>query len=410
MSGERDFADAAKAAASPEGYLDNLRDAMSAAPTVELPPPPTPEAPPLDLVALARAAADESRAKVRAELRTYTATEWQQPAPPELALFELDGREEPMLWLPRHEVGLLTATGGAGKTATLAALAVSVATGRPAFGALRPCRVGRVLLVTAEETPERMRGRIADAARAALGLDFGALLPAEVAEAFAARLTVARLSGPLLVEQSVGEYATREQADAAGVALTFGEGGTIRRTSSVASPLLVELRATLDAGGPDPWALVIIDPLARFHAGEENDNGAAARLVGALESLRDTRDRPAVIVAHHTSKGSTDARGASAFRDNTRWRATVGHLPAPDGADEQTRAKLRNCRSLTVERNSYGPEAPAMPPLYLVGVAHRNGFALRRETDAERVARAHLSDHAAAAAKPSKPPASLFPR
>ena len=50
MSGERDFADAAKAAASPEGYLDNLRDAMSAAPTVELPPPPTPEAPTLDLV------------------------------------------------------------------------------------------------------------------------------------------------------------------------------------------------------------------------------------------------------------------------------------------------------------------------------------------------------------------------
>ena len=103
MSGERDFADAAAAATSPEGYLEGIRGAMSAAPTVELPPPPTPEAPPLDLVALARAAADESRAKVRAELRTYTATEWQQPAPPELALFELDGRTDAMLWLPRHE-------------------------------------------------------------------------------------------------------------------------------------------------------------------------------------------------------------------------------------------------------------------------------------------------------------------
>lgn len=406
MSGERDFADAAKAAASPEGYLDNLRGAMQSAPAVELPPTPTPEAPPLDLVALARAVTDTERAKVRAELRTYTAAEWQRPAPPELALFELDGRDEPMLWLPRHEVGLLTATGGAGKTATLAALAVSVATGRPAFGALRPCRVGRVLLVTAEETPNRMRGRIADAARAALGLDTFAPLPDEVAEALQARVTVARLSGPLLVEQSVGEYATREQAEAAGVALTFGEGGTIRRTSSVASPLLVELRATLDAGGPDPWALVMLDPLARFHAGEENDNGAAARLVGALESLRDTRDRPAVIVAHHTSKGSTDARGASAFRDNTRWRATVGHLPAPDGSDEQTRAKLRNRRTLTVERNSYGPEAPILPPLHLVGVSHRNGFALRRETPAEATDRANLLKPT----KPTKPPADLFPR
>ena len=60
-----------------------------------------------------------------------------------------------------------------------------------------------------------------------------------------------------------------------------------------------------------------------------------------------------------------------------------------------------------MERNSYGPEAPAMPPLYLVGVSHRNGFALRRETDAERGARAQLS--APAAAKPSKPSKNDFP-
>jgi hypothetical protein len=60
-----------------------------------------------------------------------------------------------------------------------------------------------------------------------------------------------------------------------------------------------------------------------------------------------------------------------------------------------------------VERNSYGPEAPAMPPLYLVGVSHRNGFALRRETDAERTDRATAS--ARAAAKPSKPSKNDFP-
>jgi hypothetical protein len=408
MSGERDFADAAAAATSPEGYLEGIRDAMSAAPTVELPPAPTAPPEPLDLVALARAAATAERAKVREQLRTYSAADWSKPAPPEPALFELDTRDGSKLWLPRHEVGLLTATGGAGKTATLAALVLSVATGRAAFGALRPQRTGRVLFVTAEETPERMRGRIADAARADLNLDNNAPLPAEVERALADRVTLAKLSGPLLVEQSVTEGVTREQAEAAGVAFTFAAGGSIRRTSSVPSPLLAELRAYLEEPTPEPWALVVFDPLARFHTGEENDNAAAARLVGALESLRDTRDRPAVIVAHHTSKGSTDARGASAFRDNTRWRATVGRLPDLDGADEKARALTMSCRTLTVERNSYGPEAPAMPPLYLVGVSHRDGFALRRETSAEQQARASAVAAATSGAKPSKP--SLFPR
>lgn len=78
--------------------------------------------------------------------------------------------------------------------------------------------------------------------------------------------------------------------------------------------------------------LVILDPLAFLHDGDENDNGAATRLMQTLQAVcRDTS--ATIILLHHVGKGSaggddgreswTAARGASALTTACRWQVNL---------------------------------------------------------------------------------------
>ena len=88
--------------------------------------------------------------------------------------------------------------------------------------------------------------------------------------------------------------------------------------------------------------LVIIETLSRISNADENDNKAAARVVGVLERLRDDTGATVLCIAH-TSKmnrgGKTDThgqnsmRGAGAFLDNARFGLWFKAIPKQDGKD-----------------------------------------------------------------------------
>ncbi len=80
--------------------------------------------------------------------------------------------------------------------------------------------------------------------------------------------------------------------------------------------------------------LVVIDTLSRFHACDENDNGAMAGIVARLASIAD-QTGAGVLYLHHTSKSAATqgqgdqqqaARGASALVDNARWCGYVAKM------------------------------------------------------------------------------------
>jgi hypothetical protein len=86
---------------------------------------------------------------------------------------------------------------------------------------------------------------------------------------------------------------------------------------------------------------VILDPLSRFAGPDvETDNAAATRLIQVLESFTKLTGGPAVMVAHHTTKGSrkegsdggdaTAIRGSSALVDGARWTANMERVARVD--------------------------------------------------------------------------------
>ncbi|WP_321906946.1 helicase RepA family protein [Paraburkholderia tropica] len=80
--------------------------------------------------------------------------------------------------------------------------------------------------------------------------------------------------------------------------------------------------------------LVVVDPLRRFHAGEENDAAHMSAVVEAFEGIA-TETGAAVILSHHTNRNSalagagelaSAARGSSALTDGVRWQANLSAI------------------------------------------------------------------------------------
>lgn len=96
------------------------------------------------------------------------------------------------------------------------------------------------------------------------------------------------------------------------------------------------LRQTIDKVKEQGARLVIVDTYSRFLAGHsEQDNAVASTIVAALEQLCQEANC-AVLVLHHTNKGSQlgggqgeqgAARGASALTDNARYQMNMWTMP-----------------------------------------------------------------------------------
>ncbi len=97
----------------------------------------------------------------------------------------------------------------------------------------------------------------------------------------------------------------------------------------------------------DAWALVVLDPLARFAEGEiEASNDAATRAVQAFERCCDAPGRPTVLAMHHVSSdsaknGTPKTRGVSGLRDAFRWEAIL----RPGVGDDAGFAFIRQTKS-----------------------------------------------------------------
>ena len=104
------------------------------------------------------------------------------------------------------------------------------------------------------------------------------------------------------------------------------------------SEFFLKLERALQNFGP--IALLVVDPMARFYGGNENDNATATLFVSLLERLK-TILNTTVLCIHHISKGDpvTDtksldkalhqdaARGASALTGAARWQLNLVPIP-----------------------------------------------------------------------------------
>jgi RecA-family ATPase len=240
--------------------------------------------------------------------------------------------------LPVRTVGTIVAPGATGKTQLLLQLAVSRCLGLPALGGLFPeAPPESVLFLAAEEQEVVMRQRLHDITNWLVedGL-FPSRMRSEVVDELHERLRLFPLSGRDVQLLSEGSYTDSLKH--------IGELGFGCR-------------------------LVIVDPLRRFHDGDENDSSAMTRLVQGFERIAmDTK--AAVLVAHHTNKAATlngqgeaqgAARGSSALTDGVRWQANLTSMSAKTATElglsvDDAKYLVR----FDISKSNYGqPQSPA---------------------------------------------------
>ncbi len=67
----------------------------------------------------------------------------------------------------------------------------------------------------------------------------------------------------------------------------------------------------------EPYDLIVLDPLISFYGGDENNNAQARQFMQLFTQWASERDKT-IIFIHHSTKGTTQSRGAGAFLDAVR--------------------------------------------------------------------------------------------
>ena len=203
--------------------------------------------------------------------------------------------------IPRREVTLLGAHGGAGKSILALTLAAHIAVGR-SFGPLLTEAPGRVLFVSLEDPGSRVRARLHRVC-VAYGLD-----PRAVAE----RLIV--LDGT--------------EADALMIEGIGGSG--VRRMVWTATAS--ELR-TLAAGAD----LVVVDNASDAYGGNENERRAVRQFVRGLASMVRGHDGAVLLLAHVDKASAKFGAQGNAYSGSTAWhnssRSRLALTPVKDDSN-----------------------------------------------------------------------------
>lgn len=154
------------------------------------------------------------------------------------------------------------------------------------------------------------------------------------------------------------------------------------------TPTCQALEAAIRRLKPD---VLMLDPLAELHDGEENDNTLQRHVVAWFRALA-ARHNMAVIIAHHSRKGSSSSpgdieilRGASSLGGAARIVLTILVM-----TDEEAEALGIHPEA----RNSY----------FRIDGAKNNYAAIHRATWAERIEHQLANGEGTAAAQPWKPP------
>lgn len=239
--------------------------------------------------------------------------------------------------LLKGSVGLLAGPGGVGKTNVLLQLGIELALGRPLLGGCFPAQPpSRVSLVLAEEHAAVMACRLHDHV-AALGGVAGQAV---------------ELNG-VSVEQLIERL------------VIVPAGGLETNICNADDTALFDELVALTAGSD----LIVLDPIRRFHGGDENSSADMTRLVQKLEILA-ARAKATVLCAHHMNKSAATAefgeaqqaaRGSSALTDGVRWQANLLPLNIEAAkrhgiAHDDRTSHVR----LLLSKSNYGPPLPEL--------------------------------------------------
>lgn len=221
--------------------------------------------------------------------------------------------------IPKGVVGVLTATGGTGKTFFLLSLAMAGAAGGN-FGPINAQKPLNTLVLLGEDTQDELDRRLWDIGRGHFP--------------------------PLLHAASV-----------------YGEMGPLMRLEG-SSPVLADAYYWLEETitGHPGLELLILDPKSRFYGLDENNSEHATQWIQALEGLSKRHDLT-IIFSHHTSKDQSGrisqnmSRGSSAIVDGCRWQGGLARMDR-DRAQELGIENPRLYVLFDAPKSNYGADLP----------------------------------------------------
>ena len=211
--------------------------------------------------------------------------------------------------IPCETVTLFSGDGGTGKSLVALQLAVSTALARPWLR--MPVKEGNALYLSAEDDKDELHRRLADIAQAE---------GVEVSE--------------------LQNLKCRSLAGEDALLATLNKGGALEPT-----PLLDAIDDLLKRDQPD---LLVLDTLADYFPGNENDRAQARQFVGMLRGLA-IRHRCAVFMLAHPSltglNSGTGTSGSTGWNNSVRSRLYLSRV-VQDGYEANPDARvLRNMKS-----------------------------------------------------------------
>lgn len=196
--------------------------------------------------------------------------------------------------LPLGEIGLIVAPGGTGKSFLTLQSAIGIATHTEIAGGLWPVtKPGRVIILSLEDSLIFLGQRLYYIAQTMPEFNMGIL---------------ELLRENLIIRSYAGHRSA--YIDSLGELIED-----------------FEQEITAIATGA---RLLIVDPLRRFHDGDENSSSDVTKIVSVLERIAH-KAGCAVIATHHANKtfsgtSQNNARGSSALSDNVRWQINLSHV------------------------------------------------------------------------------------
>jgi len=109
------------------------------------------------------------------------------------------------------------------------------------------------------------------------------------------------------------------------------------------SPLFAHFKIKLQ-----PYDLIILDPLIAFYGTDENNNSSARRFMQLFTDWAN-KENKTIIFIHHSTKNTTQSRGASAFVDAVRTVYEIDKIKDKEGNETQ-----KHKRIIKLTKDNYG--------------------------------------------------------